>query len=37
MSFNEFCIKHTVTKRERDGLAWQLAMLRARELYVVLR
>lgn len=37
MDFNAFCIKHKVTRRERDELAWQLAMIRARALYVVLR
>ncbi len=37
MTFNAFCILHSVTKKERAELAWYLAMRRARLLYEMLK
>lgn len=36
MTFWEFCKAHSVTPKEREALAWQLAMIRARYLYGLL-
>lgn len=37
MSFDEFCRVHGCTYAEKDALAWQLAMRRARALYEQIR
>jgi hypothetical protein len=37
MTFDDFCRKYKVTRREREELAWELAMMRAHLLYHLLR
>lgn len=37
MTFDAFCSTNRVTNRERDDLAWRLAQIRARNLYLLLR
>jgi hypothetical protein len=36
MNFYRFCEQHSVTKQEREALAWQLSMIRARQIYRML-
>lgn len=36
MSFFDFVTIHKLTRREREVLAWHLAMLRARKTYLLL-
>ena len=36
ISFAKFCEREKVTRQEREALAWQLAMMRARKLYGLL-
>jgi hypothetical protein len=35
-SFAQFCADNKVTRQEKEALAWQLAMMRARRLYALL-